>query len=336
MLKIKNLYKKQADNFINNINLVVEKGSLVSIEAGSELSDILISLILDKEVIGSGEIYIDGITHRNYIRKNKRNIGVIFRDEGFYERLTVEEYIKYYTEILNSKVNYREIMLKLSLLEVADKKIKTLNYIRRKMLSFAREILKEPELLIFQNPILDIDKNATRILLKNFEELCNKGTAILSISSSFKEAMLIGGKVYILDEDGLREAEDKNEDVIISKSKEESEFLHKIEKISARIEERILLFDPFEIDYVESESGVSSLNVRGEKFQCMMSLTELEERLRCFGFFRCHRSYIVNLQKVKEVVTWTRNSYSLILDKEKSPIPLSKGKLPELKEILKI
>ena len=191
--------------------------------------------------------------------------------------------------------------------------------------------------MVLQDPIFNMDKDATRIVLQNIEDLCTKGTAVLSISTSFKDAMLIGGKTYILDEDGLKETEDKKEEVIVSDDKEESESLHRIEKIPAKIEERILLFDPVEIDYVESESGVSNLNVRGEKFPCMMSLTELEERLECFGFFRCHRSYIVNLQKVREVVTWTRNSYSLTLgDKAKSSIPLSKGKLPELKDILKI
>ncbi|UYZ35006.1 hypothetical protein OD350_22605 [Clostridium beijerinckii] len=107
MLKIKNLYKKQTNSFINDINLMVEKGSLVRIEADRELSNTLIDLILDKEVMGSGEIYIDQIKHSDYIHKNKGNIGVIFRDEGFYERFTVEEYMRYYTEIIDSKVNYR-------------------------------------------------------------------------------------------------------------------------------------------------------------------------------------------------------------------------------------
>ncbi|MBE6090959.1 hypothetical protein [Clostridium beijerinckii] len=79
---------------------MVENGSLVSSEADREFSNTLIDLILDKEVIGSGEIYID---------------------QGFYERFTVEEYMRYYTEIIDSKSNYREIMLKFSLLEIADK-----------------------------------------------------------------------------------------------------------------------------------------------------------------------------------------------------------------------
>ncbi|MDD3224426.1 MAG: LytTR family DNA-binding domain-containing protein [Clostridium sp.] len=112
---------------------------------------------------------------------------------------------------------------------------------------------------------------------------------------------------------------------------------YKVEKISAKIGEKILLFDPKEIDYVESEQGSTTLSVRGEKFPCNMSLTDLEKRLKNFGFFRCHRSYIVNLQRVREVITWTRNSYSLNLDdKVKSSIPLAKGRIDELKDILSI
>ena len=77
------------------------------------------------------------------------------------------------------------------------------------------------------------------------------------------------------------------------------------------------------------------LHIKGEGFPTTFTLNELEERLQHFGFFRCHRSYIVNLQKVREVITWTRNSYSLILDDEKkSNIPLSKTKMAELKGML--
>lgn len=333
MLEIKNLYKNNENKLINNISFKVEKGSLISIESSSQLSNELIKLILDEEVLGTGEIYINKIKHSDYMKKNKRNIGVIFREEGFYERLTVEEYIKYYAEIIDSRIDYKELMLKFSLLEDANKRIKALSYSKRKMLSFAREILKEPKLLILQDPIFNLDKESIRIILKNIEELCSKGTAVLSISMSFKEAMLIGGKTYTLDEYGLKE----NEDIDGLNFKEETNSIHKVQKIPAKIEERLLLFDPAEIDYIESESGTSNLNVRGEKFQCTMSLTELENRLHNFGFFRCHRSYIVNLQKVREVVTWTRNSYSLTLeDKVKSSIPLSKGKIAELKNILKI
>lgn len=62
---------------------------------------------------------------------------------------------------------------------------------------------------------------------------------------------------------------------------------------------------------------MTHIHVREGDFVCTLTLSELEARLTGFGFFRCHRSYLVNLQRVREVITWTRNSFSLILDDER-------------------
>ncbi|GIP45960.1 transcriptional regulator [Paenibacillus sp. J45TS6] len=111
----------------------------------------------------------------------------------------------------------------------------------------------------------------------------------------------------------------------------------RLEKIPAKVGDKLILFDPTEVDYIESQEGVANLHVLQGTYPCSFSLTVLEEKLKPYGFFRCHRSYLVNLQKVREVITWTRNSFSLILeDAEKSSIPLSKGKYDELKQILGI
>src|SRR5699024_2058212 len=88
----------------------------------------------------------------------------------------------------------------------------------------------------------------------------------------------------------------------------------RLEKIPTKIDDKIVLFDPLEIDYIESYEGIASLYINGESFPSVSTLQELETKLIPFGFFRCHRSYIINLQKVREVITWTRNSYSLTLD----------------------
>jgi ABC-2 type transport system ATP-binding protein len=198
--------------------------------------------------------------------------------------------------------------------------------------------LKEPELILFQEPLFDLDKDGVKIIIENIEELCLNGTAVLSTSVSFKDVMILGGQSYILDENGLRETQELKESTEEINDRDEDKIpVYKIEKIPAKLEERILLFDPVEIDYIESEQGISNLNVRGEKFPCTLSLNELESRLECLGFFRCHRSYLVNLQRVREVITWTRNSYSLSLDdKVKSSVPLSKGRMEELRKALKI
>ena len=65
------------------------------------------------------------------------------------------------------------------------------------------------------------------------------------------------------------------------------------------------------------------------------TLAELEQRLARSGFFRAHRAYLVNLQHVKEVIPYTRDSFSLRLDDAaNTEIPLSKTAAGELKELL--
>ncbi|MBU3172374.1 LytTR family transcriptional regulator DNA-binding domain-containing protein [Clostridium estertheticum] len=338
MLKIKALYKEKNNNVIKNIDIDLNKGSSISIECNNDISDLLVNLILGRATPAKGEIYIEGMKNSDYIKNNLVTIGVVLREDVFYERMNIDDYMKFFANILDSKVDYKKILLKLALLDIGNLKIKSLNYSQKRRLSFARELLKQPNLLIFQEPILNMDRDGAKIIIENIEELSSKGTAIVITSMLFKDAIMVGEKIYRLDDDGFVELnnikEEADKDIGETKNKNQ---IYKINKISAKLGERILLFDPTEIDYVESEGGVSNLSIRGDKFPCNASLADLTERLKYFGFFRCHRSYLVNLQKVREVITWTRNSYSLSLDdKTKSSIPLSKGRLEELKNILKL
>ena len=59
----------------------------------------------------------------------------------------------------------------------------------------------------------------------------------------------------------------------------------------------------------------------------------MEKRLQFSGFFRCHRSYLVNIRFVKEIVKWSKNSYELVLKVQKNKkIPLSKYRVFSLEE----
>lgn len=110
-----------------------------------------------------------------------------------------------------------------------------------------------------------------------------------------------------------------------------------LQKISTKRKDKVILFNPPEIDYIESINGSVLVHADGENYDCALTLTELEQKLLNFGFFRCHRSYIVNLQKVREIITWTKNSYSLRLNTGKDAVvPLSRSKLQELKALLHI
>ncbi len=120
-----------------------------------------------------------------------------------------------------------------------------------------------------------MDRDGAKVIIENIENLKAKGTAVLITSVAFKDTLILSEKAYRLNHDGLveldnniEESKDDREDI------EDKKPVYKIEKIPAKVEERILLFDPTEVDYIESQQGISNLNIRGDKFPCTISLAD--------------------------------------------------------------
>lgn len=106
-------------------------------------------------------------------------------------------------------------------------------------------------------------------------------------------------------------------------------------KIPARQEGKVTLVNPGDILFADAEEGRAYITTGDGHLPTQFTLGELEERLSRSGFFRAHRGYLVNLQHVKEVIPYTRNSFSLKLDDEaNTEVPLSKSAAGELKELL--
>ncbi|WP_165423625.1 LytTR family DNA-binding domain-containing protein [Ktedonosporobacter rubrisoli] len=96
-----------------------------------------------------------------------------------------------------------------------------------------------------------------------------------------------------------------------------------------------MLYDPGEILYASSKDGKTYLRTANEEAVTNFTLQELESRLSGRGFFRTHRAYLVNLQHIKAVVQYTRNSYLLLLDDcQETTIPLSKQAERALQDLL--
>ena len=97
----------------------------------------------------------------------------------------------------------------------------------------------------------------------------------------------------------------------------------------------ISVYDPGEILYAASRESKTYLRTANEEAVTNFTLQELEARLNGRGFFKAHRAYLVNLQHIKAVIQYTRNSYMLQLDdKQESMIPLSKQSEKELQDLL--
>jgi two-component system, LytTR family, response regulator len=109
-------------------------------------------------------------------------------------------------------------------------------------------------------------------------------------------------------------------------------------KVLIRSMGRLLLVDQLDICYASIEDGVISVVTAGpaggEGQSNCRTLEELLDSLDSKLFWRAHRSYLVNINRIKEVVPWFKSSYQLRMDDKKhTEIPVSRAQTKRLREL---
>jgi len=101
---------------------------------------------------------------------------------------------------------------------------------------------------------------------------------------------------------------------------------------------RNLIVDPQELVYATIDSGVITLvTSQTEGQSSYRTLEELQAALDPDLFWRAHRSYVVNVNKIREVVPWFKSTYQLKMeDKKSSEIPVSRMQSRRLREMLNL
>jgi two-component system response regulator LytT len=101
---------------------------------------------------------------------------------------------------------------------------------------------------------------------------------------------------------------------------------------------RNFIVDAADLVYATIESGIISLVTQGGEGQSnYKTLDELQANLDPAVFWRTHRSYLVNINQIREVVPWFNAGYQLKMgDKKNSEIPVSRVQTRRLRELLKL
>ncbi len=109
-------------------------------------------------------------------------------------------------------------------------------------------------------------------------------------------------------------------------------------KVVVRAQSRLLLVDQKEICFASIDEGtilVTTPTVEGQS-NCR-TLEELMDQLDPETFWRAHRSFVVNLQHIREVVPWFKSSYQLRMDDpKKTEIPVSRNQTKRLRELFNL
>lgn len=109
-------------------------------------------------------------------------------------------------------------------------------------------------------------------------------------------------------------------------------------KLVVRSASRLLLVDQKDVCFARIEEGTITVVTRtGHGDSNCRTLEELAEQLDPEHFWRAHRSFLVNIQHIKEVVPWFHSSFQLRMDdKDATEVPVSRSQTKRLRELFNL
>lgn len=109
-----------------------------------------------------------------------------------------------------------------------------------------------------------------------------------------------------------------------------------IKKLPVWKEDKLFLIEIDDILYAYTEGRDILIKTLKQSYISNYSLQELEEKLESSGFFRCHRSYLINMNQIREVSPWFNGAYTAKFDGIKEDIPISRNQVKKFKDLLDI
>src|SRR5881409_3775869 len=110
------------------------------------------------------------------------------------------------------------------------------------------------------------------------------------------------------------------------------------ERLAIKVGERFLLVQAEEILYASLvDEGITVVTGQHAGTSNYRTLDELQARLDPSVFWRVHRSHLVNINKIKEIVPWFSRNYILRMkDPKATEIPVRRTQTRRLREYLKL
>lgn len=333
MLQVRGLEKMiEGRNVLSIERLDVQAGEVLTVvgQIGSGKT-LLVQLLCGMAVPSSGKILLEG-KDVHQVPEARHRIGVMFEEDLHYERQSAHDNLDLFCrlhQLPRSRVT--EMLALVGLSDQARKAANKLSPVAQRRLALARALIAKPALLLLDQPILRTDLDTQALFARIIVQAAQEGAAVVITDEDLAWSGRCSTHIIELADGRVASSRSRAAEAAETAAPERTSLY----KVPARKEDRIVLYDPAELLYATSRDGKTYLRTLSDEATTNLTLQELEVRLAGRGFFKAHRAYLVNVQRIKAVIQFTRNSYTLQLnDPQETMIPLSKQSEKELQELL--
>lgn len=192
-IELKNLKKtyvigEQKFNALDGINLEINQGEFVVILGPSGAGkSTLLNLLggMDKATSGSiiiGEDNIAKFNDNELTRYRAHDVGFIFQFYNIMPTLTVEENVNLIKDVTNTSKDAKEVLKSVGISRHADKFPQELSGGEQQRVSIARAIMKNPKVLLCDEPTGALDSKTSVEILKLLREQSDQDTTVIIVT----------------------------------------------------------------------------------------------------------------------------------------------------------
>lgn len=155
------------------------RNEITAIHSTLNVRNTLLDMFIGKAQISGGRICINGKEVSGDKQSFINEMGILFLDEGLYERLTVNDHFKYYNRLYTSNQTFDQMLSITQLGQKRNTKVRNLTYSEKRRVHFARLLFQNPKLFIFEEPDLNVDVETKRVFINITKKLQTEGKAIV-------------------------------------------------------------------------------------------------------------------------------------------------------------
>lgn len=330
-LQLKNLYKKYQNNtVVNNFNIDVEKGELISILGPSGCGKTTtLRMIAGFIAPTSGEIFLSEEKITDY-PPEIRPVSTVFQNYALFPHLTVYENIEYglrYPLKVGKKLNKKEkkertqkMINLVNLKGLENRRIDQLSGGQQQRVALARSLVLEPKVLLLDEPLSNIDTKLRETVRNEIRRIQKKlGITMIFVTHDQEEAMSISDRIIVMNEGNIEQIGTPREIYTFPETVFVAEFIGKANIIE--INKKSFIIRPENVNISYNEENNEKVNnsrkkdlisgegkIIGKEYQGSLTSYEIEVTNE---LFRKEKLNVVMISGKKEYETGQTVEYSI-------------------------